>query len=291
MTVSANTILIKRYHVNKKINSSFYLQTNLRYDIICLGDNMKIESIKKVGNKYKIEFENNSKVITYDDVIINNGLLFNREVDEKVLNKLNIDNNYYDVYYKTINYITRKLRSEKEVCEFIDKFNVNEKDKEEIILKLKSIGFIDDDNFAKAYISDRIHLSSDGPFKIKRELLDHNISEEKIDLYLSKVDEEVVFNKINKLIGKKLKNTKYTGFNLKQKTIEYLINLGFDKDECSNIFDTFKVDNKDLLKKEFDKAYKKLSLKYKDLELKNKIKQKLYQKGFNSEEINSMFKV
>ena len=55
--------------------------------------------------------------------------------------------------------------------------------------------------------------------------------------------------------------------------------------------DTFKVDNKDLLKKEFDKAYKKLSLKYKDMELKNKIKQKLYQKGFNSDEINSMFKV
>ena len=76
---------------------------------------MKVEKIKKTGNKYKIVFSDNSVLKTYDDVIINNGLLYNHEIDSDTLNKLNIDTNYYDIYYKTINYITRKLRSEKEI--------------------------------------------------------------------------------------------------------------------------------------------------------------------------------
>lgn len=247
---------------------------------------MKIESIKKSGKKYKIQFENKTKINTYDDVILNNGLLFNKEIDEDLLNKLNVESNYYDIYYKTLNYITRKLRSEKEINEYIDKLKVNENDKKNIIKKLKEIGFIDDKKFTKAYISDRINLSNDGPYKIKKELLNHNIDEEFIDENLSKIDNEMIIDKISKLISKKIKNSKYTGFILKQKTVEYLVNLGFDRGIVSSIYDEFDINNDELLKKEYEKIYKKLSIKYRGKELENKVKNKLFKKGFTIEEIN-----
>ena len=53
------------------------------------------------------------------------------------------------------------------------------------------------------------------------------------------------------------------------------------------MYDNINIDNDNLLKKEYDKIYKKLSLKYSDKELYNKIKTKLYQKGFSIDEINN----
>lgn len=249
---------------------------------------MKVEKIKKTGNKYKIVFSDNSVLKTYDDVIINNGLLYNHEIDPDILNKLNIDTNYYDIYYKTINYITRKLRSEKEVNEFIDKNNVSEKDKKEVIKKLKEIGLINDLNFVKAYVSDRINLSNDGPLKIKKSLLEHDISIDIIDEVIDNVDDSLVKEKLIKLISKKVSNSKYSGYILKQKILNDFINLGYDRELIIGIYENLDVKKNDLLKKEYEKLYKKLSLKYSGKELENKIKNKLYQKGFTMDEINNI---
>ena len=100
---------------------------------------MKISKIKKTGKKYKILFDNDEVITTYDDVIINNSLLFDKNIDNDLLNKINNDTSYYDIYYKTVNYITKKLRSEKEINEFIDKNNVSTKEKKLVIEKLKSL--------------------------------------------------------------------------------------------------------------------------------------------------------
>lgn len=248
---------------------------------------MKIEKIKKVGNKYKIEFDNHEKLTTYDDVILENGLLYHPDIDADILNKITIDHNFYDVYYKVIQYIAKRLRSEKEVIAYLEKYSASEKDKKEIISKLKEMGLINDENFVKAYVFDKIHLSTSGPYKIKKELLEHNIGEEIIDRELSKINKEDLDQKMEKLITKKIKNSKYTGYYLKQKVVNEMSNLGYDKVDVITIFDNIDKDDSALLQKEFNKNYKKLSNKYSGKELANKIKQKLYQKGFALSDIQN----
>lgn len=249
---------------------------------------MKIEKIKKTGSKYKIVFDDNTVLKTYDDVIINSGLLFSKDIDAEDLNKLNIDTNYYDIYYKTVNYITRKLRSEKETIEFINKNNVNDKDKKEVIKKLKEIGLINDANFVKAYISDKINLSNDGPDKIRKSLLEHDISSDIIDENIDKIDNQLIKEKLIKLITKKISNTKYSGYVLRQKIINDFINLGYSRELINEVYDNISINKTDLLKKEYNKLYKKLCVKYSGYELENKIKTKLYQKGFTMDEINNI---
>jgi regulatory protein len=249
---------------------------------------MKIDKIKKSGKKYKIILDNNNIITTYDDVIINNGLLYHKEVDPKLLNEINKETSYYDIYYKCVNYITKKLRSEKEINEYIDSFNVSDVDKLNTINKLKEIGLINDLNFTKAYISDKVNLSLDGPNKIRKSLYQHNITDDIINEQLNKIPYELLENKVNKIIHKKIKNTKYTGYVLKQKVVNDLINLGYNKSLVLSIYENINLDDSTLLKKEYDKLYKKLSLKYSDKELNNKLKTKLYQKGFSMDEINNI---
>ncbi len=248
---------------------------------------MKIDKIKKSGKKYKIVLENGTEIRTFDDVIINYNLLYHKEIDDVLLNKILKDNAYYEVYNKVLNLISKKIRSEKEINEFLDKYDV---DKNKIITKLKSINLINDKLFAKAYISDKINLSNEGIDKIKNDLLKHNIDLNIIEEELSKIDDDLIDKKIIKLINKKTKNSKYTGVKLKYKVVNELINLGYDKYKIIEIYDSLDIKNDNLIVKEYDKLYKQLSKKYSGKELEYKINTKLYNKGYTKEEIDNIQK-
>ena len=70
---------------------------------------MKIEKIKKLSNgKYKIIFEGNESITTYEDVILEENILYKKELDNELINKINIRNNYYKIYTKTLKYIMTK---------------------------------------------------------------------------------------------------------------------------------------------------------------------------------------
>lgn len=249
---------------------------------------MKIEGVKKTKNgKYRITFDNNETLSTYDDVILNNGLLFNKEVDSDLLDKLNIETSYYDIYNKVIKFISRKLRSEKEIILFLDKNNVTSSDKEKIISKLKEIRLINDKVFANAYVQDRINLSTDGPYKIKNELVKNDIDDNIIDEVMSKIDESIVYEKLTKLIVKKINNNhNKSNYMLKQKIVGDMINLGYSKEMIVDIIDSNLKSNKNVIENEYKKIYRKLEKKYEGEELERQVKIKLMQKGFSSEDIN-----
>lgn len=242
---------------------------------------MKIDKIKKVGSKYKITLENNLQITTYDDVILNNDLLFKKEVD---LEKLYQDTEYYDYYNKAIKYIVKRLRSIKEMKDYL-KDNQN---KDKIINDLIKVGLLNDDNFAKAFINDKIYLSNYGPLKIKEELLKHEINEIIIDKYINQIDNSIIKNKLAKLINKKITN-KYSSYYLKQKIVNELTNLGYEYDSIIEIIDNIELDDSKSIKEEYEKIKKRLNKKFKGKELELNIKQRLYQKGYTKEKIDKLF--
>ena len=246
---------------------------------------MKIESIKKTGSKYKILLDSGQVINTYEEVILNNGLLFHKYISSNLLEKINEDTNYYKSYNKVLDMINRRLRSEKEIEEYLRKTEVDENDIKEIIQNLKRIGLIDDRLFAKAYTNDKINLSTDGPIKIRKYLENNNIKEEYIKDAINNIDIKIINSKIDKIISKKINtNTKYTPYILKQKILTYLINLGYSREDIIDRLDTIKIETKDMTK-EIEKIYNKLSKKYSDKELTYKLKNKLYLKGYTKEEI------
>ena len=228
---------------------------------------MKVESIKKTGSKYKIVLDNGQVINTYEEVILNNGLLFHKYINKNLLEKITVDTNYYKSYNKALDMINRRLRSEKEIEQYLIKAEVEEKDIKEIIQNLKRIGLIDDKLFAKAYTNDKINLSTDGPHKIRKYLENNNIKEQYINEAINSIDKEIINQRIDKLITKKINsNTKYTPYMLKQKIIIYLTNLGYSREDIINRLENIKIETKDTTK-EMEKIYNKLSKKYNDKEL------------------------
>ena len=248
---------------------------------------MKIENIKKTGSKYKILLDSGQIINTYEEVILNNGLLFHKYISRTLLKKINEDTNYYKSYNKALDMINRRLRSEKEIEEYLRKSEVEEEDIKEIVQNLKRIGLINDKLFAKAYTNDKVNLSTDGPHKIRKYLENNNIKEQYINEAINSIDKEIINQRIDKLITKKINsNTKYTPYMLKQKIIIYLTNLGYSREDIVNRLENIKIETKDTTK-EMEKIYNKLSKKYNDKVLIYKLKNKLYSKGYTKEEIEN----
>ncbi len=257
------------------------------FAIIVLGDKMKIKKIKKIGSKYKLILDNDEEITTYEEVILKNGLLYDKNITEKEREKIISDTAYYLSYHKALNMINRRLRSEYEIIKELRKNELSNKDIEKITDELKKINLINDEAYAKAYTNDKINLSLDGPHKIRKNLEEHKIEEKYINQAIANIDKEILYNHIDKIINKKVKNnTKYTAYMLKQKIINYLVNLGYDRIMIIERLENIKIENKNL-EREMDKIYNKLKTKYNGDQLIYKLKNKLYTKGFSKEEIEN----
>ena len=247
---------------------------------------MNIEKIKKNKNYYILLLDNGDEIKTYDEVILNNNLLFNKKLDDKLIDKIIYESNYYETYYKVIKYINTKMRSTYEINKYLDKLNFSEKEK--LISELKEKNLINDLLYTKAYIADQINLTNNGPRKVKNELINMLIDEKIIDSELEIFDNSLIKEKINKLINKQLKINNKSSYYVKQKILNNLINLGYDKEMILNELNNYKIDDTKSLKKDYDNLYKKLSKKYSDENLKYQIKNKLYQKGYSLDSINEI---
>ena len=247
---------------------------------------MTIDKITKLkNNRYKLNIEG-EVVITCDDVILNNGLLFKKSINKELYKKIKQETIYYDSYNSALKYAMKKIRCISEMKEYLNKLAISSDDKKKILNKLVNLRIVNDEIYVRSYINDKLLLSNDGRFKIKQHLIDRGIDIEMIEDELLKIDEEEFNRKLDKLIRKKINsNHKYSNIQLKQKIINNMINLGYDKYKIREIIDLYIGDDYPILLKEYVKQYNKLSKKYQGQELIYKLKQSLYKKGFQYDSI------
>lgn len=246
-----------------------------------------IKFVKQKDNRYKIKFEDYDDVIFYDDLIIKYNLLTHKEIDEDTLEKYVEENKYLEAYYRSVKYINKKIRTEKEIKNYLYKIYDDSKIVNETIKRLKEDNYINEEVYIKAYINDKIHLTNDGPYKIKRSLSDLGFEKEMIDEYLSKIDNSVFYDKLVKLVEKRVKlNHHYNAHKLKEKICYDLSNLGYEKSDVINVVNEQEIETPDnLIEKEYLKIKKKYEKKYEGYELRERIISALVTKGFNYGEV------
>lgn len=239
---------------------------------------MKINKYKKVGkNKYKVYFDNN-EIILFEDVILKYDLLLLKDVSLELLDKIIDENKFYEAYDMSLNYIETKMRNKSEIIKYLKRKDYSDELINKVISKLVDLKILDDKLYIQAFINDKINLSNDGPYKIKKSLLELEFNENDIDNYLNNFDESIWENKLIKIVNKKKKimdNKSYYMFITKLKND--LFNLGYDKYMIDNILVNIKYES-DALEKDYNRALKK----YND---KNKIINYLLRKGYNYDEI------
>lgn len=244
-----------------------------------------IKFAKKKDGQYMLTLENDRKILLHEDLILKNNLLIKKTIDEDEILNLLSQNNNYNAYNMSIKYLSVKMRSIFEVKEYLKKKEIDQSAIDQVVDKLIYQGYLNDTEYSKAYINDRINLSNDGPYKIITYLKNNNIKQEIIDDSIKFFDKNIQIDKINNIILKQIKSNNNRGaYLLKQKILMNLITLGYEKQLIVSCLDNFEINDSEAYKKEYNKIHDKLSKKYSGKELEYKIKQKLYQKGFLNHE-------
>ena len=82
---------------------------------------MKISKYTKLkDNRYSVKIDDLT-IKLYDDVIVKYELLRLKEIDESLFKEITEYNDKLEAYYKSLKYITRKLRTEKEIYKYLEK--------------------------------------------------------------------------------------------------------------------------------------------------------------------------
>lgn len=191
---------------------------------------MKIIKYEKKGNnQYKIYLEQNQNITVYEDVIIKNNLLYKKEIDKSLLEQIDTDNYKEKIYNKCIKYISVRIRSKYEIEEYLKRNQIEKQTSIIIIDKLQQNNLLNDEEFTKAFIHDKINFTTMGPYRIEKELQKHKIDSYIISTYLNQISPEIIDNKINKYIQKQLKATKKNQ-NIRNKIYLNLLNLGYSNE-------------------------------------------------------------
>ena len=106
---------------------------------------------------------------------------------------------------------------------------------------------------------------------------------EEIEPFLKAVDKSIYQDKIKNYINKKVKSNKSSIMEFKRKTLKELIDKGFEKEDITNYLDSLDIiEDEDMIKRLVNKLYNKYINKYDLYTTKLKIKNYLYQKGYNN---------
>lgn len=251
---------------------------------------MKIIRYKKMSKgRYKLTLDN-TELILYEDVILKNDLLRTSNINLELLEKVMNENVYYEIYNMALTYIEIKMRTSKEIKDYLNKKNFNTKLIDEVLDRLNKEGYLNEEKYIDAFVNDKVNLTNWGPYKIKKSLLDLELDETLINNKLNTINENVWNGKIEKIINKKLNSLKNkSNYMIKNKLKIDLYNLGYDNNLIEENLNNLNLNNNENIKKEYSKAYNKYSKKYMDQELYQKVKSYLYRKGYKIEEINYMF--
>ena len=259
----------------------------VKFGKLNLGDIMNIIKYKKKTNgRYSVTLEDGREFVLYEDIILKHDLLLRKEILEKDLDSLLQDNLECDVYYVALNLLRTRFRSKYELEELLKRKEYPIPMILKATEKLTNQGYLNDQLFAKSYISSQMITTNHGPNRIKNDLENKHISNAIIQEELDAFSEEEQRNKINKIIDYRIKTNRSRGGTiLKNKIYHDLLQLGYDSSLVNSCLNDYSFsNNQELAKKEYDKLYRKYSRKYQGTELERVIKDKLYQKGLVYEE-------
>ena len=202
--------------------------------------NMQIEKYEKIGkDKYRLYLDNGEVIDTYDEVILNYDLLLKKEVDSVTYSKIFVDTRIYEAYLAGLKYLMVRIRSTKEMVDYLKRKNVEEDDISVVIERLKQEKALDDEYFCQCFVKDKLRFTTMGPWKIRDELKRQQIEPVIIEQSMEFMNEDIILEKIEKLVDKQIRaNHKLESQKLRNKIYHNLLGLGYSSAQIVEVLNS-----------------------------------------------------
>lgn len=194
---------------------------------------MKVTAIKqqvKQTGRYSIFVDDKYAFSLSENGLLEHKLALGQEIDQSRLKKLKTISSDDKLYVKTLNYVSRYVKSEWEVEQYLKRNHASPTLIGIILNKLRNIDLINDERFTQNFINTRESLRPTSRRKMQAELLKRHIDRQVIGKYLSH-NRENEQSALARLIASKRRQSKYKD---DQKLMQYLARSGFNYDDIKS---------------------------------------------------------
>ena len=252
---------------------------------------MKITKLEKKKKLYLMELDSQQKYYVTEDTIVRFMLSRDKIITQQEFDKIQAFAQFSYGKNLALYHLSFKARTEKEVIEYLKKYDIDENIISQVIANLKEDKWINDSQYAYAIINANQLSGDKGPYVLTQKLAQKGISKSIIENILKEVD----FSEVSQRVANKLLK-KYEGKlptrALQDKIMQNLTNKGFSYADAKWAFEQLdsQVDEdttQELIFKELDKQYTKYARKYEGYELKQRLTQVLARRGYDFSDIAS----
>lgn len=254
----------------------------------------KIEQQKKNKNRFNIYITEEGQPERYafsvdDDLLVRMRLSKGMEVDELSIMEIQYRDHIQKAFQSAVNYLSYRIRSEHEVISYLSEKEWEQAVIDEVIHKLREYRYVDDEEYAKAFVRTQMNVSKKGPDVIRTELLNKGISEKDQQTALSQYTNDLQRENAEEWASKTLNKSKGSMKEAKQKTIQFLVRKGFSMSLAKLVTEELAVDDKNAEWESLVKTAIKFHRKYAQLDdysYSQKMKTALFRKGFDMDLIS-----
>lgn len=193
----------------------------------------RIQTQVKNPNRYSVFVDESYAFSLSADALLDSRLVNGLDVtadDVAHFKKLSAEDKAYGL---TLAYVVRRMRSEGELGDYLRRKQYVPELIEQIIERLRRLGFVDDAEFARRWVENRRLLKATSTKKLQLELRQKKVSSDIIRTVLAE-DETVERQVLKELVEKKRRQAKYQD---PKKLMMYLARQGFSYDDIKTVLE------------------------------------------------------
>lgn len=169
---------------------------------------VKIEVQPKKKNRFNIYVDRgNGEIFAFsvgEDVLIKHGLRKGMELDELDIDAILHEDQIKAAFNKALTFLGYRMRSEKEVRDYLVSQGIDERVIERVMVELQLKNYVNDKEFAEAFVRTQMKTTLKGPGIIKAELGQKGIESDLIEAALHHFTKERQIEAAYKLAEKQL---------------------------------------------------------------------------------------
>lgn len=227
------------------------------------------------------------------DVLLKFRLKKGMEVDELELTEILFEDESKKAFNTALQFLSFRMRSEKEIRDYLKKKEMDDPVIQDVLLKLAEYNYINDREFAFAYVRTQSQTTLKGPDVIEQELREKGISRDLIKESLEAYEREALLENAIKLAGKAAqKDRNLSEMQVRQKIEQALLRKGYPWDIIKIALDETDYGKDEdeewnAILVQGEKAHRRYQ-KYEGREYSQKMKSALFRKGFSIELIERL---
>lgn len=173
------------------------------------------------------------------ETLVKAGLAENQIISSEKVAALIEENDFFTTYDKVLNFLSFRPRSKFEISQYLSKKEVGEKTKDKIMDKIKKLGFLDDEKFARWLVEQRSGTRPKGKYFLEEELRQKGVDKPLIKELMGELrPKESDFELAQKLALNKLENWKnLPSKEVKNKLFGFLFRRGFSYEVVGEVID------------------------------------------------------